>query len=875
MVEFRIRVVVDTSGAERGSKRVERGLKRTTDQADRLRATLARAFAILGGFAIIRNTIRTLADFGQEMATIRAITNATAEQFERLTEEAKRLGATTRFAATEAAEGMTLLARAGFTVDEVLTSINGVLVLAQSGAIGLAQAADIAAGALRGFRLDVDQTGRVMDVLSLAAASANTNVGGVGDALSFVAPVAASLGLSIEKTTAAIQILSDASLKGSRAGTGLNRVLANLKAPTGELKKLLDAAGVSADEVDPSLVGLTGAIEAVGRAGFKAGDGLKFFGLRGGPAFEVMAAAIPDILEAEAALLKADGTAARIAKTMDKTLKGALFAVKSAFEAVKLALGAAGLDPALERAARSLAGGLRFLAKNIEIVINLAEALGVVIGIKLVRAFARLAIAIAANPLGFFITAITAATALLVGFADQIGIGSDSLATLQDVGVAAFNAISDIARPILESIGQLFGEIFGRAGTAGFTFREFVELAAFAFDRLLGIARGTVFATRTLFSGLFTQALPDLAIQGINLVLAGFELLLDGIIALFKAIGQLIATFATNFVLGFANLGRAASQALGSNFENAEQFAADAVTNFEAAFAQFDPDVIARTVANQFKKAQQDTIIPQLNNTFKDGAKNLGANVKEAFLVGFEQDTILGFVRSIFAEADQLAADRAVREAEGAAGGGIQKAAEDLDKLKASAAAVPAEIDKVVESITLLGKVLDGVVAVAFENVGDALLDFAETGKFVFKDFVNQLLDDIKRLIVRLLVLQAIQAVTGVPAGGLPTPGRQAGGPVAPNRPFLVGEQGPEVFRPQGSGSIVPAGETAAMMARAGQASAAPVVVEVAAPAVNVNITNQNDPNEFKEEVDSGRLDISIVNVLQRKKSTSRQSLGV
>lgn len=185
---------------------------------------------------------------------------------------------------------------------------------------------------------------------------------------------------------------------------------------------------------------------------------------------------------------------------------------------------------------------------------------------------------------------------------------------------------------------------------------------------------------------------------------------------------------------------------------------------------------------------------------------------------------------------------------------------------------------KIEEQINDVGSLAEAVLVNAFNNIEDALVNFVRTGTFEFEQFVNQLLDDIARLLIRLLILQAVQAATGtgaVGAGVGAIAGRQAGGPVDPNRPFLVGEQGPELFRPQGSGSIVPAAETAAMMARAGQASAAPVVVEVAAPPVNVEIINQNDPNEFKDAIDSGELDISIVNVNQRRKSAVRQSLGV
>ena len=120
MVVFQVDVQVNPARAVQGAKRVEGGLQRVQNRADALRASLFRAFAIFGGVALIFRAVRTLADFEQSMSTVQAVTGATAQEFARLTEEAQRLGATTRFTATQAADGLVLLARAGFTVGEAL-----------------------------------------------------------------------------------------------------------------------------------------------------------------------------------------------------------------------------------------------------------------------------------------------------------------------------------------------------------------------------------------------------------------------------------------------------------------------------------------------------------------------------------------------------------------------------------------------------------------------------------------------------------------------------------------------------------------------------------------------------------------------------------
>ena len=359
MPEFRINVTVDARNARQATEKVNRALRGTTTAADRLRATIGRAFAAFGGAIGGAAVVRTLARFEQSMSSVRAVTGATERQFERLEAEARRLGATTRFSASQAAEGMLFLARAGFEVDEVMSSVEGTLRLAQAGALDLGQAADIASNILTGFRLNVDQTGRVVDVLALSANSANTTVQQMGEAMKFVAPVAAGVGVSVEEAAAAIGALSDAGLQASLAGTGLRRVISELESPSTKTTEILRSLGLSADEVRISQVGLTQALIALGDAGVDTGLALEIFGDRGGPAFEVLANSIPKVQALTGSLKEAGGTAARMAEIMDDNLNGALLAVGSAVEAVVLSFGKLGTSNVLTQGLRALADVLR------------------------------------------------------------------------------------------------------------------------------------------------------------------------------------------------------------------------------------------------------------------------------------------------------------------------------------------------------------------------------------------------------------------------------------------------------------------------------------------------------------------------------------
>ncbi len=363
MTNFLIRVVIDPRRAVAGAAVVRKQLLGVSAAARRANFELLRAFSIFAGISIVTRAVRTLADFSQAISTVEAVSSSTSTELAALEERAKQLGATTRFTATQVAEGMVFLARTGLAANEVLDSIAPALFLAQSGNIELARAADITTSVLKAFRLEVGEVGRVVDVLALTTTSAKTDVNQLGQAMKFVAPISAGLGISLEETSAALGVLSDNGLQASLAGTGLRRVLSELESPTGRAVKILRALGLTAEEIQVSQVGLITALTRLKEAGITTGEALDFFGKRGGPAFEILSNSIPDVVNLTEELLNAAGSAERIAIIMDDNLNGALLKVKSAYEALILALG---VEPAAQAFFESLATAVRFLAANLD-----------------------------------------------------------------------------------------------------------------------------------------------------------------------------------------------------------------------------------------------------------------------------------------------------------------------------------------------------------------------------------------------------------------------------------------------------------------------------------------------------------------------------
>lgn len=196
--------------------------------------------------------------FESAMSRVQGISGATGDELEKLTDQAMELGASTAFSASEAAAGMENLASAGFTVEEIMNAMPGLLDLAASSGADLATASEIAASAIRGFGLDASDAAHVADVFAEAAARTNAQTEDMGEAMKYIAPVAKAMGQSLEETAAAVGILSDAGIKGSQAGTALRGAFSRLTKPTKEMQKTMKRLGLSFYDAQGNMLSLNG-----------------------------------------------------------------------------------------------------------------------------------------------------------------------------------------------------------------------------------------------------------------------------------------------------------------------------------------------------------------------------------------------------------------------------------------------------------------------------------------------------------------------------------------------------------------------------------------------------------------------------------------
>lgn len=475
---------VDRTGT-RAMNRVRTRTNRAALAAQRLRRSFTGLRTIIAGLGItafglaLGRSVVQIRDFQTSIAGVGAVTSGTAVQMRELTVQARDLGKSTVFSASQAASGMEFLGRAGFEVTEIMDAMPGTLNLAAAGMLDLGRAADIASNVLQAFNLDAAEMGRVSDVLASAAASSNTNISQLADGLKFVAPIARSFNVEIEDTVAALGTLSNAGLQATLAGTGLRRVMTALAAPTDELAGFMGGLTLQGD-------GFNAVMEKLRDSSLSASQAMEIFGLRGGPAFNVLRVGTNNTEELAAALREAEGEAKRLAEERLGPMERSFRQLKSATEELVLVMGDSGLaggitdisnsllEFARSQAAIDMAQGLgeslKFVADNIKIIITTLAAL---FGANLGRAFGVWGAAAGALAGALFVLTRSTETAEAAANALEAATTRVAEATGRGIKPAEDDAKAKLkqAKAALEAARALtiMEEAAGLAGFAGIT----------------------------------------------------------------------------------------------------------------------------------------------------------------------------------------------------------------------------------------------------------------------------------------------------------------------------------------------------------------------------------------------------------------------
>lgn len=283
---------------------------------------------IVAGFAA---ATKVGMEFEAQMSRVQAILGATPSDMKKLNSQAKQLGADTAFSAKEAADGMEQLASAGFNTNEVMEAMPGLLDLAAISGKDVGMASEYASSAVRQFQLDASETGHVADVFARASADTNAETKDMGDALKYAGTAADSAGWSLEQTAAAIGIMSNAGIKGEQAGTTLRGALTRLMKPTAAMNDTMEQYGISVYDSNGKMKSLSGITEQLqsklgGLSDEQKNSALAtLFGTESlSGMLALMNAGPNEIDKLTKSLENSDGSAKKMAETMQNNLKGAL-----------------------------------------------------------------------------------------------------------------------------------------------------------------------------------------------------------------------------------------------------------------------------------------------------------------------------------------------------------------------------------------------------------------------------------------------------------------------------------------------------------------------------------------------------------------------
>lgn len=436
------------------------------------------------------STAKAAGDYEQSMNRVRALTNATGEDLDKLKKQARELGAATQFSASDAADAMGFLAMAGMKVNDIIGAMPHVLTLAGAAQLDMAKAADIVTNVMAGYALGIDDLSHANDVLAKAFTSANTDLTDLATAMKYAGPVAQAAGVRFEETAAALSMMGNAGIQGSMAGTSLRGAISRILGPTKQMADAMKAAGLKFTDAHGRILPLADILQQLEPHANDAGLFMTLFGQRAGPAMAALVSQGSGALrELTGELENAGGTAAKISGVQMEGFKGLMKELQSAFEELQLRIAESGL--------------LTFLG-------------GVVIAAtEVMRALSQLP-----DPVLAVLTAFAGLAAVVGPLLWVAGAFVGALGHLAPVMAMIATAAADLAAPLagLVSGGSAFLRVLGPiAAAVGFVIGAFIKFRG-AFEEAFGY----------LVAQFQTQVQPAIAnlVGAVQTLFAAFDKLL-------------------------------------------------------------------------------------------------------------------------------------------------------------------------------------------------------------------------------------------------------------------------------------------------------------------------------------------------------------
>jgi TP901 family phage tail tape measure protein len=498
-----------TRSASDGLGQLNRKFSKVSDGIKKVGRNMLIGAAVIGG--AMTSVVATGAQFEQ------SIVNASAkfpegvkrgtDAFKALEDAARKTGSTTEFTASQSAEALNFLAMAGFSAENAIAALPGVVDLATASALDLGTATDIASDSLGAFNLmskDSQQLGRnlqrVNDVIAKTATSANTSVSALFEAIKDGGPVATTAGASLETFAALAGTLANAGIKGSRAGTTLKNTFLSIAAPSSSAAKILKRLSVSTQDADGNMLDIVQTLDSLNNALDGLGTAERSAILEGifgkipiAGVNVLLSAGTEQLQQYRRALEGAGGASAAMAQTMRDTLQGRLNSLKSAVEGVSISLFSMTNGPLVEaiekttefvRAneqliATNLGGFLADVINNFELIVTRIKQIAIGLAVfyalnAVLQIFIGIMTAVnlvmALNPIGLIVlgvVALIAAFAGLVVYIDEISESFEDMHPVIEFLLTPLYMMIKAIKYIKDNIGVISGAYDKVAGFFG------------------------------------------------------------------------------------------------------------------------------------------------------------------------------------------------------------------------------------------------------------------------------------------------------------------------------------------------------------------------------------------------------------------------
>ena len=285
--------------------------------------------AIIAGFAM---AIKTASNFEQSMANTQSVAGATAEELKRMSDAARDMAKVSVFTASQAADAMYYLGSAGLEADQIIGALKGTMELAAATQSDLAYTSEAITATLSQFNIEAEKAGKVANIFAAAISGSQATMEKLKNSMSYVGPVAHSLGMTLEETTGILMNLYNAGLDGSKAGTALRMAFAQLLDPTDKAAAALDHMKISITDSAGQMRPFKDIIDDLGRAGMTAADAMDIFGKRAGPAMLALVSQGEGAIEKMTEKITGTNKAAEMAAIQMDTYQGAVAKLVSAWQ---------------------------------------------------------------------------------------------------------------------------------------------------------------------------------------------------------------------------------------------------------------------------------------------------------------------------------------------------------------------------------------------------------------------------------------------------------------------------------------------------------------------------------------------------------------